>query len=107
MTEGRDANGRFVKGHKLAVGGGRPSKAERAELRATIDAHVSAEAEAKAWGRVQEALLHGGRGWLDLFKLFLEYRYGKPSMFVDVTSVGQPIKGYVGVSPDDWDKLEA
>jgi hypothetical protein len=24
----------------------------------------------------------------------------------DVTSGGQPIKGYIGVSPDDWDKAE-
>ncbi len=84
MAEGRDAKGRFIKGHKFAVGGGRPSNEERANLRAIIDAHVSGEAEEAAWKRIEVAMLLGGRGWIDLFKLYLEYRYGKPMQAVDM-----------------------
>ena len=80
--EGRDEKGRFVKGHHS--NGGRPNKADRDNLRAIIDAHVSPEAEGAAWDRVRDAMQHGGRGWFDFFKLYLEYRYGKPSQFVDM-----------------------
>ena len=91
MAEGRDDRGRFLKGHKLTPqnGGGRPSKAERADLKATIDANVSAEAVAEAWHRIEAAMLAGGRGWQDCFELYLAYRYGKPAQYVDVTSGGQ------------------
>lgn len=33
----------------------------------------------------------------------LEYGLGTPTQRVDVTSAGESVKMYVGVSPDDWD----
>lgn len=91
MAEGRDDKGRFLKGHRLSVGngGGRPSKADRDDLKATIDANVSPEAVAAAWHRIESAMLTGDRGWQDAFELYLSYRYGKPAQYMDVTSNGQ------------------
>jgi len=34
---------------------------------------------------------------------FLEYAFGKVPSNVDVTSGGEKIKGYIGISPEDWD----
>lgn len=90
MAEGRDDKGRFLKGHRLTPqnGGGRPSKADRDDLKATIDANVSEEAVTAAWHRIEAALLAGGRGWMDCFELYLAYRFGKPAQYVDVTTAG-------------------
>ena len=77
---------------------------ERGKLREIIDANVSPEAVATAWQRVEKVLKTGGPGWLRFFEMYLDRRYGRPDTFqeVDVTSGGEPIKGYVQVSPDDW-----
>ena len=37
-----------------------------------------------------------------LLQYLLEVAYGKVPQQVDVTTGGQPIKAYIGISPDDW-----
>ena len=39
-----------------------------------------------------------------LQKAFIEVAYGKVPDAIDITSGGQPIKGYATINPDDWDK---
>jgi hypothetical protein len=56
---------------------------EMSNLQAVIDANVSRAAVDAAWKRIATALEHGGRGWMDAFKLYLERRYGKPSQHID------------------------
>jgi len=41
-----------------------------------------------------------------LWKELMERSEGKIPQAVDVTSGGEKIKGYVGWSPDEWDKQE-
>lgn len=90
----REANGRFGPGNQMwrrrdAQKGHRPRNEVRAELHAIIDANVSQAAVRRAWQRVEDALLHGGRGWLDLFVLYLNYRYGKPPQALDLNADGE------------------
>ena len=103
----RKSNGQFAPGNqewkKRRRNG--PSKAEDMDnLVAVIDANVSPQAVAAGWKRISDAIEHGGRGWLDAFKFYHDRRYGRPDTYssVDVTTGGEPIKGYVVVSPDDW-----
>ena len=41
--------------------------------------------------------------WKELVKFIYSHIDGPPRAELDITSGGQPIKGYVGISPDDWD----
>lgn len=41
--------------------------------------------------------------WLAVVKMLYSQIDGPPVKQLDVTSGGNPITGYVGVSPDDWD----
>ena len=103
----RKANGQFAPGNqewkKRRRNG--PQRAEDiVRLEEIIDANVTPEAVAAAWRRISQAMEHGGRGWMDAFKLYLDRRHGRPDVYqsVDITTGGEPIKGYVLVSPDDW-----
>ena len=85
MASERRADGTFAKGNQIwrkrKKNG--PQKTEQLEeLRQIIDANVSCEAVNTAWKRVSDAITHGGRGWLDMFKLYLDRRYGKPAQYV-------------------------
>lgn len=107
MANGKDERGRFAKGNqygKRSNGGGRPRDEERDKLRAIIDANVSQDAVVAAWKRIEQVMLTGGPGWRTFFEMYLDRRYGKPDTYqeLDVTSGGEPIKGYIQVSPDDW-----
>jgi hypothetical protein len=100
-------SGQFRKGNKAGAkshGGGRPRNEERDALRAIIDANVSPDAVSAAFRRIESILLTGGPGWLAFFREYMDRRYGKPDTYqeLDVTSGGQPLKGYTLVSPDDW-----
>jgi hypothetical protein len=104
VANGRDERGRFAKGNSFGrlSNAGRPRKADRDDLRATIDANVSEEAVAAAWKRVEAAMKHGGRGWLDLFKLWLDYRYGRPAQFHHVMGDdGGPVELHVTLSKQE------
>ncbi len=107
MTDGRVSNGQFAKGNqewrKRKRNG--PQKAVDLEaLHEVIDASVSQDAVEAAWKRVEGVMLSGSRGWLEFFKLYLDRRYGKPDTYqeLDITTGGEPLKGYMVVSPDDW-----
>lgn len=41
--------------------------------------------------------------WLAAVKWLYGHLDGPPKTELDVTSGGQPVKGYVMISPDDWD----
>jgi len=97
----------FQKGNnhgKKSHGGGRRKNEERDALREVIDANVSPDAVVEAWKRVEWILLTGGRGWKPFFDMYLDRRYGKPDTYqsVDLTTGGEPLKGYALISPDDW-----
>lgn len=40
--------------------------------------------------------------WLTLVKFIYSHIDGPPKSEIDVTSGGERIKGYVGITPDDW-----
>ncbi len=42
---------------------------------------------------------------IEYLRLLLEHLDGKPKQALDVTSGGEKLKGYVGISPDDWDSI--
>jgi hypothetical protein len=96
----KEGNSHGSKSH----GGGRPRNEERDALRAVIDANVSPDAVAAAFKRIEGVLMNGGPGWLTFFKEYMDRRYGKPDTYqaLDITTGGEPLKGYMVVSPDDW-----
>ena len=40
-----------------------------------------------------------------LWNSIMERTDGKVKDTLDITSGGKPVKGYIGISPEDWDKL--
>lgn len=103
----RKANGQFATGNqewkKRRRNGPTPAE-DLDNLVSVIDANVSPQAVSAGWKRLGDWIEHGGRDWLKAFQFYHDRRYGRPDVFqqVDVTSGGEPIKGYVVVSPDDW-----
>jgi hypothetical protein len=39
-------------------------------------------------------------------KAFAEFAWGKPKEEIDLTSGGEKIKGYIGFTPEQWDKKD-
>jgi len=84
-TNGHDHKGRFLPGNK---GGGRPR------------AYHDFRAQAKAFMDVQGIghLLNMAAQQNEFaLKLLAEYAYGKPQQHMDITTLGETIKAYVGV----------
>jgi hypothetical protein len=50
-----------------------------------IDQNVSPKAVKAAWQRVESFLMSGGRGFKEYLQLYLNYRYGKPQQYVEMT----------------------
>jgi hypothetical protein len=98
---------RFTKGDKRINRNGRPKSFDQLrKLAQRIAAEDISPAEAaEAITRVEAMLrvMSSSRNPADR-ALFLAYSYGKPKDEVDITSGNEKIKGYVIVSPDDWDK---
>lgn len=80
--------------------GGRPSEA-RQELQALLDKRFTPSKRAKVLDKLIEDAIAGQH---DARVLLLAYTYGKPIERQELTGAdGAPLKGYVYVSPEDWD----
>lgn len=53
-----------------------------------------------------EVLKLSPQDWIGLYKWIYQHIDGPPKSEVDVTSGGEPIKGYVGFTPEQWDKKD-
>ena len=102
MTE-RDEKGRFVNGNGASRGHGRPPK-EREDryYEITMSACTFKDWEAIIKKAVDQAKRGDGvaRKWLS------DFLVGVPTKSIDVTTGGEKLKGYIGISPDDWDDKE-
>lgn len=49
-----------------------------------------------------KALILDPADWVGLVKWIYAHIDGPPKAELDVTSAGERIKGYIGVTPDDW-----
>ena len=101
----------FVKGDPRINRKGRPRSFDALRELAQEIAHETAKsggAEVVIEGHkvtVSEAIL---RGWAmsknpQLQRAFIEVAFGKVPDKLDITSDGKALKGYVGISPDEWD----
>jgi hypothetical protein len=98
MGNGHNSDGTFAKGNQVwkrrkSNNGGRHKLQDLEDLRAVIDADVSADSVSAAWKRIDKILETGGPGWRRFFELYLDRRYGKPAQYIeaDVTSDGESI----------------
>jgi len=80
MPDGRK-NNRGTPGNK----GGRPPKADEIKVIETMD---SVLAPVEAWKKLADLVMQGD---MQAIKLWLEYRIGKPTQSVDVTSGGDKL----------------
>ena len=89
MANGRDANGRFVKGHKALPGAGRPKrKTEERYIRAMMNAVSIADWRQIIRTGVGKAI-EGDLGWA---RFIADYLAGKPIQRQEITGAeGDPI----------------
>ena len=98
MAAARKTNGQFAKGYK--GGPGRPPKKKEERFMEVSIAAVSL----KDWREIiKKAVDQAKRGDTQARKFLAEYLIGPPQQRLDVTSGGEKLKGYIGISPDDWD----
>lgn len=57
-----------------------------------------AEAILRQWAMSKNPMLQ---------KAFIEITFGKVPDKLDVTSDGKPLKGYISISPEDWDNVKS
>ena len=81
MPDGRRNNG----GHSTKGKAGRPPKADEIKMIERMDATL---APAKAWEALAKKV---EKGDTQAIKCWLEYRYGKPSQSIDMTSGGEKV----------------
>lgn len=94
----RDNKGRWLKGG-APKSPGRPPLSAELPVKDGIKAATSAEQVAQ----VLEKLFTRAMGNDNkAAELYLAYALGKPQQLIDVTSNGETLKAYVGISPDDW-----
>ena len=100
MTD-RDVNGRFVKG-----GGGGPGRPPRKKEERFLEVSIAA-VSLKDWRAIiKKATEQAKLGDTQARKFLADYLLGPPQQRLDVTSGGEILKGYIGISPDDWDNDE-
>lgn len=89
----------FVKGQS-GNPGGKPGAA-RQELNALLDQVFKPARRRKVLEKLIEDAESGDH---DARVLLLAYTYGKPVERKEITGAdGEPLKGYLQVTPDDWD----
>lgn len=85
------------------VGAGRKTKAETLELDRILN-ECATEDDIKELFRV--LIKNGKRGNINAIMAFMAYKYGKPKERHEITGADGGaivVKGYVSISPDDWD----
>lgn len=95
----RDPNtGKFVRGNR-ANPGGRPKAA------ISLEALTSCVSEDELRLMVRKLVELSLAGDLKAMEMLLDRIYGKPQQRTELTGMdGAPLlKGYIGISPDDWD----
>ena len=102
MTAARDENGQFKKGVSGNPKGRSPRKKEERFMEVSI-----AAVSLKDWRAIiKKAVEQAKRGDTQARKFLADYLIGPPQQKLDVTSGGEILKGYIGISPDDWDNDE-
>ena len=95
----RDEHGRFRKGYK--GGPGRPRREVEEEYREAFLRVVSITDVEEV---IVRALRDAKKGDNVARKFLFDYLIGPPVERKDITSGGKAIKGYVSISPDEWDE---
>ena len=99
MTQERKANGQFKKGQSGNPKGRAPRKKEERFMEISI-----AAVSLKDWRAIiKKATKQAKFGDTQARKFLADYLLGPPQQRLDVTSGGEVLKGYIGISPDDWD----
>lgn len=73
----------------------------------SVSALIDAAVTVDDWRKIISVLLtRAARGDLKAIEMLMDRRFGKPVQHQEVTGLnGAPLlKGYVSVSPDDWDE---
>lgn len=107
MTWKEDKNGAVHNELGHFVGSGNPKGRQRREREAEIQAVISEHATPERVKQVLDALhLAATKFQKDAAaRIYLEYAAGKPAQQVDMNVNDTSAKGYIGISPDDWDDL--
>ena len=101
MAAARKANGQFKKG--WSGGPGRPPRKKEERFLEVSFAAVSL----KDWRAIMKKAVDQAKlGDYQARKFLADYLIGPPQQRLDVTSGGEKLKGYIGISPDDWDDGE-
>lgn len=102
MTAARNENGQFVKGLSGNPKGRSPRKKEERFMEVSV-----AAVSLKDWRAIiKKAVEQAKRGDTQARKFLADYLIGPPQQKFDVTSGGEKLKGYISISPDDWDDGE-
>ena len=89
----------FQKGHS-GNPGGKPGQA-RQDLNALLDEHFKPARRKKV---LEKLITDAELGNHEARVLLLAYTFGKPVERQEISGPdGSPLKGYIRVSPDDWD----
>lgn len=89
-------------------GSGRKRKADELELNGLLSEAWPSEKRRKAFERLATVADSDRGDFLDAIKLLLAYTYGKPIDRQEISGPGgEPLQGYVTISPDDWDNTPA
>ena len=99
MSAERSKSGQFKKGHSGNPKGRAPRKKEERFMEVSI-----AAVSLKDWRAIiKKAVTRAKSGDPQARKFLADYLLGPPQQRLDVTSGGETLKGYIGISPDDWD----
>ena len=100
MANGRDAKGRFVKGHKFSVGnnGGRPRRSVEEEFLKRLAENVTQDDFDKM---ILSAVSRAKAGDVACLRLLLQYLIGMPTQYVKQDIAGQLT--HIIVNWDDHD----
>jgi hypothetical protein len=102
MAVERNKGGQFKKGNSGNPKGRAPRKKEERFMEVSI-----AAVSLKDWRAIiKKAVTRAKAGDTQARKFLADYLLGPPQQRLDVTSGGEVLKGYIGISPDDWDNVE-
>lgn len=89
-------------------GAGRKPRFQDLDLQGLLSEAWPREQRYAAFVRLAEKATSDRGDSIDAMRLLLSYAYGKPIERQEISGPdGEPVQGYVTISPDDWDKLQS
>lgn len=102
MSDGRAKNG------GARSGAGRKRREQELELHGLLLESWPTSDRRATIERLAEIAKGETKGAVEAAKLLLAYAYGKPIDRQEISGPGgEPLQGYVTISPDDWDNTQA